>query len=67
MMQKRVAVFMELCTQDMSNTNYTEASIRTMVKERQDADIIEFCYEQTIHADTDKELADLIRDEAINI
>ncbi len=44
-MEHRVSVFMELCTDNMSNTNYTEESIRTLVNQKQEKDINDFCKE----------------------
>lgn len=59
-MQKRVSVFMELCTMDLSKTNYTEASIRSMVNIKQEYDIENFCDMTIEDAENDQEIADEI-------
>ena len=42
-MEKRVEVFMELCTPNMSKTTYTEGSIRSMVQTQKEIEISQFC------------------------
>ena len=42
-MEKRVEVFMELCTPNMSYTTYTENSIRSMVQTQKEIEISQFC------------------------
>ena len=59
-MESRVSVFMELCTMDMSKTNYTEASIRSMVGTKQEYDIENFCDTIIEDAENDQEIADEI-------
>lgn len=66
-MQQRVAVFMETCTLDMSNTNYTEASIRSMVQSAKDSAEIEFCYQLTVDNENDQEIADAVHQMALEI
>lgn len=43
-MQERVQVFMGECTLNMSNTTYTPESIRSLVNDKQEHDINQFCY-----------------------
>lgn len=42
-MEKRVSVFMETCTNNLSKTTYTTEAIRDMVNDKQEYDINEFC------------------------
>ncbi|NQY42634.1 MAG: hypothetical protein HRT87_04735 [Legionellales bacterium] len=59
-MERRVSVFMELCTMNLSKTNYTEASIRSMVGTKQEFDIENFCDTVIQDAKNDQEIADEI-------
>lgn len=42
-MESRVAVFMEHCTRNMSNTTYTEDAIKALIAEKEHSDKVEFC------------------------
>ena len=63
-MEKRVSVFMEECTIDMSKTNYTEASLRSMITDKQEKDIQQFCYYEICDEETDEEIVKSIREKA---
>ena len=65
-MEERVSVFMSECTINMSKTNYDPAVLRTLINDKQEADIDEFCYYETIDLDgseeDDQELVKLIKE-----
>lgn len=42
-MESRVQVFMNECTVNMSKTTYTEESIKLLISQKQEQDIIDFC------------------------
>lgn len=63
-METRVSVFMELCTNGMSKTTYTEESIRSMVNSKQEQDIKDFCNTVIEDSENDQEIADQIWDES---
>jgi len=42
-MEERVQAFMNECTLDMSKTNYTISSIKSLINSKQEHDINQFC------------------------
>ena len=44
-MEERVKIFMSECADGMSKTNYTIESIKTLIVEKQEQDISEYCYD----------------------
>lgn len=63
-MEKRVALFMEECTINMSKTNYTLDSLKRLINEKQEFDINEFCYYETVDEPTPEELFSVIKERA---
>lgn len=63
-MEKRVEVFMEHCTVNMSKTNYTEASLKSLISDKQELDIDEFCYYETCDGQSDEEILSSIKERA---
>lgn len=63
-MEKRVSVFMEHCTNNMSKTNYTEGSLKSMITSKHEQDIIDFCDMVIEDSDNDQEIADEIWQES---
>lgn len=59
-MEERVSVFMENCTLNMSKTNYTPASLKSMIRSKQEQDIIDFCDMTIEDSENDQEIADQI-------
>lgn len=62
-MDERVQLFMNECTDGMSKTNYTLESLKSLISNKQEKDISEFCLGviEDYDFDTDKEIADFIR------
>ncbi len=67
-MEKRVEVFMELCTNGMSYTTYTEGSIRSLVQDKWEADLSYWCKNalEDIKGMSVKEIKDYLREEIRN-
>lgn len=63
-MYDRVQFFMNECTNGMSKTTYTIESLKQMVAQKQEKDIQEFCYYETVDGQTDSEIATEIRQQA---
>lgn len=63
-MESRVALFMEECTISMSKTNYTLDSLRSMINDKKEHDINEFCYYETCDDQTDLEVGAEIKQRA---
>lgn len=61
-MEERVSLFMQECTINMSKTNYTLESIKSLINDKKEFDINEFCYYETIDEPTDEELIAVIKD-----
>lgn len=59
-MEERVSLFMEECTINMSKTNYTLDSLKTLINQKKEFDINEFCYYETIDGPTPEELFKVI-------
>lgn len=55
-MEERVATFMEYCTLNMSKTNYTVESIKSLINEKQENDIGNFCGDLFEDFDSDEEI-----------
>ena len=66
MMDERVQTFMNECTLNLSKTTYTIESIKSMIVSKQEQDIIDFCEDEVNGGQTDKEIAESIRDRAAN-
>src|SRR5699024_8281620 len=62
-MEKRVSLFMEECTIEMSKTTYTLNALKDMVKDRKEYDINEFCFLEI--TDDSSELYDSINGRAL--
>lgn len=60
---KRISVFMELCSGGLSKTNYTEDSIRSFVTKKQDDDIKDWCFDICEDA-TDEEILEEVKKQA---
>lgn len=63
-MEERVSLFMSECTINMSKTNYTLDSLKTLIKQKQEYDLNEFCYYETVDEPTEEELLDSILERA---
>lgn len=63
-MEDTVSLFMELCT-DMSKTNYTPDVIKSLVQDKRERDIDEFCYD-TFEEQTDEEALQEFKQRANN-
>lgn len=62
-MEERVQTFMSECTMNMSNTTYTIESIKTLITQKQEHDIQEFC--KYISEDsTDEEIINEVKAQA---
>jgi len=44
-MESRVALFMAECTNNMSKTNYTLGSLKSLINENKEREIDSFCYD----------------------
>ncbi len=64
-MESRVQTFMNECTVNLSKTNYTIESIRSMISEKYQYDLSRFCHYEVSDGQTDEEIADSIREMAI--
>ncbi len=60
-MQERVAVFMELCTDNMSYTTYPPETIRSLVSYKQEQDLILFCQELMDDYDNPQDMFDYVK------
>lgn len=65
-MEERVSLFMQECTINMSKTNYTLDSLKTLISDKKEADLNEFCYYETLYEPTDNELVASIKERAKN-
>ena len=63
-MEERVALFMRECTIDMSKTNYSLESLKTLIDSKKEYDISEFCYYEIIDSPLPSELYKVILDNA---
>ena len=55
-MEERVQTFMNECTLNMSKTNYTISSIKSMINSKQEQDINQFCADLFQDFDTTDEI-----------
>lgn len=61
-MEKRVSYFMEECTDNMSKTTYTIDSLKTLIKDKKEKDIRNFCQDLIENEeDIDSEITKTIR------
>lgn len=65
-MEERVSLFMEECTINMSKTNYSLESLKSLIDSKKEADIDEFCYYETVDEPTDADLVSVIKKRAHN-
>lgn len=65
-MEERVSLFMEECTINMSKTNYSLESLKSLIDSKKEADIDEFCYYETIDEPTNEDLVSVIKKRAQN-
>lgn len=63
-MEERVSFFMEECTLNMSKTNYTLRSLKTMIDQKREFDIAEFCYYEIVDEPEASDLYVVINDKA---
>lgn len=64
-MEKRVSFFMENCTNGFSKTNYTLDSLESMVNDKKETDLNDFCYDIVRdYSNSDEELLEYIKDRA---
>lgn len=63
-MEERVSLFMSKCTENMSKTNYTIDSLTSLISDKQESDIAEFCHGETVDNPTDEELVLAINEKA---
>lgn len=63
-MEDRVQLFMSECTINMSKTTYTLESLRSLIADKQEHDINEFCYGECEDAESNDEIAESIRERA---
>lgn len=59
-MENRVALFMSLCTDNMSKTNYTLDAIKQLVEDKEQKDIVSFCQDLIEDTAGDAELVDRV-------
>lgn len=64
-MESRVALFMEECTNNMSKTNYTTGSLKSLINENREREIDSFCYD-TCDEQDDSEILKEIKERASN-
>ena len=65
-MEERVQTFMNECTNNMSNTNYTIESIKTLIAEKEELNINEFCAD-VLDSQSIKEVLDDLRERAAQV
>lgn len=66
-MEERVSIFMKECTLNMSKTNYTEDSLKSMINKKQEHDINEFCYYEVCDNQSDEDIVKSIKERAKEI
>lgn len=66
-MEERVSVFMDECTLNMSKTNYDPSVIRTLINQKREHDINEFCYYETCDGQSDEDVLKSIKGKASEI
>jgi spore maturation protein CgeB len=65
-MESRVALFMQECTENMSKTNYTLDSIQTLINNKKESDIKEFCFLQFEDDLSDEEIIAELREQCVD-
>ena len=65
-METRVSTFMSECTDNMSKTNYTVDSIKSMINNRKELDIDNFCEEISSDGQNDQTIAEEVRGRTYN-
>lgn len=63
-MEERVSIFMAECTLNMSKTNYTEESLKSLISNKHEYDINEFCYYELVDEPTQEDLFKSIKERA---
>ena len=63
-MEERVSIFMSECTLNMSKTNYTEESLKSLISNKHEYDINEFCYYELVDEPTQEDLFKSIKERA---
>lgn len=66
-MEERVSLFMSECTINMSKTNYELSAIKTLIDQKKEYDINEFCYYETVDEPSEEELMQVILERASRI
>ncbi len=64
-MEERVALFMSECTNNMSKTNYTLGSLKSLINENKEREIDGFCYD-LVDEQEDSEIVKEIKERASN-
>lgn len=64
-MESRVALFMAECTNNMSKTNYTLGSLKSLISENKEREIDSFCYD-VCDEQEDPEILKEIKERASN-
>jgi len=64
-MEDRVALFMAECTNNMSKTNYTLGSLKSLIYENKEREIDGFCYD-LVDEQEDSEILKEIKERASN-
>ena len=59
-MESRVALFMQECTNNYSNTTYDLDVLRILIEEKKHIEIDEFCYYETCDGQTNKEILESV-------
>lgn len=63
-MEERVSLFMRECTNNMSKTNYTLESLESLINEKKEKEINEFCYNETCDGQAQTEVIAEIKERA---
>ena len=64
-MEERVALFMAECTNNMSNTDYTLESLKSLINENKEREVDSFCYD-VCDGQEDSEILKDIKERASN-
>lgn len=64
-MEERVSLFMAECTDNMSKTNYTLGSLKSLINENKEREIDSFCYD-VCEEKEDSEILEEIKERANN-
>ncbi|WP_284464876.1 hypothetical protein [Chryseobacterium sp.] len=66
-MEERVSLFMSECTLNMSKTNYELSALQTMINQKKEHEINEFCYYEICDGQLDEEILKAIKERASEI